>query len=1764
MPNNEFAKLISKLKEKQYLKNFSNLEIIFNHIIINCISKCRNNDVKTKLYEILDELIDIKKFNEITSNQNDQQCSICLCNYKDNDIKVKLPCPCEHVFHKNCIYKWLENSEICPLCKTNVKNEKKGENEKNKNIINNNNIEDSLNKNCFRKILTELIFILISISDNYLLQNKDIDYFENLQYFLLKIKNDKLNLSIFKAFFLALFVTDSEPKLFENQLQYFDDKMKLEEYKIKELNIDLYNHLYNILDFILILEPNKEIIIELLLYLDKVYKEYNKNENNKNNDFICIFTHIYNSKKILPQFFKYLFIYAIKYNKDKLNKTGLKDLFENYKNLISNIFLNSSKPAYFTLPFEENLEEDLNFIDCYHYFLEIVEIISELKESMCKSKEQKKIFYENSCKLLKILYLSTKFNRDLLINKYFKNIFTKYYSFLKENKFIFCPYLITIQNKTNNEIYKKTILGICAEISLYISIELESNLFNQLFNEDDLIKNYIYKNQEIKDKKYLNEDLNKYFKSLKYKINEKPLLLILINKLCQYIVKNQENNNKVEKLKKEYCNTFIDKIKTNYDNWKKLEKENEELKIINNKNNNNNSEIINSLILFNQNKIDKEIDIEKNDKLTRDSIKKIDLDENENQCPLKKNCLLIKNKNTKKAESFIFNDINQEPYIFGNFSDINLNNTVLCLKRDILLKECSIYFSDIYFNDKNFIKLKKYFKYNFENNSQIICKNKVDKFNYPIKIKKYSNNKYAYPHVFVKPYTSFYNTETFRISHPFFHRESIRKPSFPYILPHYYFLKNFVDNYNEKIYFNEECEVIMKTNIICGNIYMNEQVIFFINNNEVKKECKNNIKYLFCSMVDDIKLKNKIIIIKIKDIEEIISRRYIYDYRALEIFLKNGKSYYFNLYTKENLNSFFKEIEILKEQNLKNNIIENDFPIIKNPIKYFEKNKYYEKWIDNEISTYQYLLYINKFSSRSYNDINQYPIFPWILLQSKLGSHKDKGILPKFRELEFPISVKNEEDIKDAILFFESSQEENPKYPSHYRLHYSTSGYLLTYLVRISPFTEEQIRFQNAQFDSPSRQINSIDEILSILSTGHDNRELVPEYFTTVEFLLNSNYVDFGYRLNDKIMINDIGYPEKFFSSMSQFIYYNRLLLNIKTYFKEVNTPAFEEELKINLWIDLIFGFKQWDQKPKREKLNLFGKYCYRQNINFDKILEKYNAKELNEKIIIKKIDSKKSRIINFGQCPEVLFNHKHKENILAPPSEMKKETDELEILDNTQAIIEINKYEKNKNKKFKIVTFWLSKNKIQNYIYFLVFEEKSKNNEKNIVDNDYYILIYKDILANLIDPEYQIKINEISLFNTKSKKFYENNNKLPLNKCSTEKIDLDLNTEDIKLGITKTFKNERYASVTTNNSPELNFNEKIDANNRKNSDKNVINSVKKDYIVYDLYRISPKNVLFDICFENKMYFFVGRNIDNTIKVYGIEMTKNNEEKLLFNIPTDSFASCLHKKDDNIFFSGHKNGKLYEWKITYIEDKNKKNKNLIKKIEILRDLIAHKESMICCINYIEKHNIIITASNDGKINIRKYYDFELLSVFYPKIKNSIISRIIYTDYDLLYLLIYHKDKKYQNKSSINVFTLNGLLIESSSPSNIIDIEPLKNGKIFCNMMNDKKLNIFGLNQTLGTFNDYDILSKIIIEKLDIKKCKIVNFIFEQKKNTFYILLDNKILCRQQISDFEFLFKGVDKLDYKNETNRPSNNSSENPNENQKKSSKKDIKRFGSL
>jgi len=70
---------------------------------------------KTRLKEI--------SLTEILIEDTNDNCSICLENYKKNDKCVRLNC--SHIFHKKCLNEWFKNridkSEelTCPLCRNN-------------------------------------------------------------------------------------------------------------------------------------------------------------------------------------------------------------------------------------------------------------------------------------------------------------------------------------------------------------------------------------------------------------------------------------------------------------------------------------------------------------------------------------------------------------------------------------------------------------------------------------------------------------------------------------------------------------------------------------------------------------------------------------------------------------------------------------------------------------------------------------------------------------------------------------------------------------------------------------------------------------------------------------------------------------------------------------------------------------------------------------------------------------------------------------------------------------------------------------------------------------------------------------------------------------------------------------------------------------------------------------------------------------------------------------------------------------------------------------------------------------------------------------------------------------------------------------------------------------------------------------------------------------------------------------------------------------
>ena len=68
-------------------------------------------------FEILNsELIEQKV--KIADKNNEDTCSICLCDIVSGDKIITLNCSQRHFFHKDCIKKWLKFNLCCPLCKS--------------------------------------------------------------------------------------------------------------------------------------------------------------------------------------------------------------------------------------------------------------------------------------------------------------------------------------------------------------------------------------------------------------------------------------------------------------------------------------------------------------------------------------------------------------------------------------------------------------------------------------------------------------------------------------------------------------------------------------------------------------------------------------------------------------------------------------------------------------------------------------------------------------------------------------------------------------------------------------------------------------------------------------------------------------------------------------------------------------------------------------------------------------------------------------------------------------------------------------------------------------------------------------------------------------------------------------------------------------------------------------------------------------------------------------------------------------------------------------------------------------------------------------------------------------------------------------------------------------------------------------------------------------------------------------------------------------
>lgn len=401
----------------------------------------------------------------------------------------------------------------------------------------------------------------------------------------------------------------------------------------------------------------------------------------------------------------------------------------------------------------------------------------------------------------------------------------------------------------------------------------------------------------------------------------------------------------------------------------------------------------------------------------------------------------------------------------------------------------------------------------------------------------------------------------------------------------------------EKLILSENCELITVIDVIPGRLEVTTQHLYFFDGSAEKEE----------GVGFDFKWH-------LSQIREIHLRRYNLRRSALEIFLTDQTNYFLN-FNKEVRNKVYSRILSLRSPNISGT---------RSPQELFKASGLMQKWVNREISNFDYLIQLNTMAGRTYNDLAQYPVFPWIL-RDYTSEELDLNNPAVFRDLSKPIGVVNEKNakaVKEKYDNFEDPLGVIDKF--HYGTHYSNAAGVMHYLIRVEPFTTLHIQLQSGRFDCADRQFHSIPATWqALMDNPNDVKELIPEFFYFPEFLENQNGFNLGQLQISKEAVNDVVLP-KWAHSPEDFIYKHRKALE-----SEYVSAHLHE------WIDLIFGYKQRGPAAV-EALNVFYYCTYEGAVDLDALTDEKERKALE------------GMINNFGQTPCQLLKEPHPQRLSA------------------------------------------------------------------------------------------------------------------------------------------------------------------------------------------------------------------------------------------------------------------------------------------------------------------------------------------------------------------------------------------------------------------------------------------------------------------------------------------------------------------------------------
>ena len=186
----------------------------------------------------------------------------------------------------------------------------------------------------------------------------------------------------------------------------------------------------------------------------------------------------------------------------------------------------------------------------------------------------------------------------------------------------------------------------------------------------------------------------------------------------------------------------------------------------------------------------------------------------------------------------------------------------------------------------------------------------------------------------------------------------------------------------EKLIMSEDCELVTFMSVVRGKFELTTSYVYFFDSSPYREgEDRHDFRW------------------GLHQLREAHLRRFNLRRSGIEFFLIDQTNYFLNFPDNRKRNKVYTRLIGLRLPNLV-------YSSSRSPADMLKSSGMTQKWVSREITNFEYLMQLNTIAGRSFNDLSQYPVFPWIL--ADYASEKLDLTKPEtFRDLSRPIGVQN-------------------------------------------------------------------------------------------------------------------------------------------------------------------------------------------------------------------------------------------------------------------------------------------------------------------------------------------------------------------------------------------------------------------------------------------------------------------------------------------------------------------------------------------------------------------------------------------------------------------------------------------------------------------------------------------------------------------------------------------------------------------------------------